>query len=77
MTTASPPVAVPPGLPAGVADKIKNDIADALKSKEMTEKFKTFGYEPMPASRTEFNAFVNAESKRFGEVIRKANISLD
>ncbi len=70
-------VAVPPGLPAGVADKIKNDIADALKSKEMTEKFKTFGYEPMPASRTEFNAFVNAESKRFGEVIRKANISLD
>ena len=31
----------------------------------------------MPASRTEFNAFVNAESKRFGEVIRKANISLD
>lgn len=70
-------VAVPPGLPAGVASKIRQDIVDALKSPEMTEKFKSFGYEPMPATRAEFSAYVKAESKRFGDVIRAANITLN
>ena len=70
-------VAAPPGLPPKIADKIRNDIAEALKSPAMTEKFKSFGYDPMPTTRKEFNAFIKAESKRFGDVIRSANISLD
>ena len=70
-------VAVPPGLPADVANKIRQDIVDALASPEMAEKFKSFGYEPMPASRAEFSAYVKDESKRMGELIRTANISLN
>ena len=70
-------VAVPPGLPPAVAEKIRHDISAALQSPEMTEKFKSFDYDPMPASRQEFNAFVKAESKRFSDLIRAANISLD
>ena len=70
-------VAVPPGLAPEVAEKIRRDIAQALKSPEMADKFKSFGYEPMPSTRAAFSALVQAESQRFGELIRSARISLD
>ena len=70
-------IAVPPGLPAAVADKIRKDIEQALTGPEVAEKFKTFGYEQFPTTRAQFNQFVKDESQRFGDVIRKANVSLD
>ena len=70
-------IAVPPGLPAAVTDKIRKDIAQALASPEVLEKYKSFGYEPFPISREQFGQFIQSESRRFGEVIKKANVSLD
>ena len=70
-------IAVPPGLPAAVTDKIKRDIEQALTGPDVTEKFKSFGYEPFPTTRAQFTQFVKDESQRFGEVIKKANVSLD
>ena len=70
-------IAVPPGLPAAVTDKIKRDIEQALTGPDVTEKFKTFGYEPFPTTRAQFDQFVKDEAKRFGDVIRQANVSLD
>ena len=70
-------VAVPPGLPPAVSEKIRKDIELALSGPEVVEKFKSFGYESFPTTRPEFDAFVKSESQRFGDVIRKANIALD
>lgn len=70
-------LAVPPGLPAAVTDKIRRDVEEALKAPEVLEKFKSFAYEPFPVTRPEFAQFIQAESQRFGDVIRKANVSLD
>ena len=70
-------IAVPPGLPAAVTDKIKRDIEQALTGPDVAEKFKTFGYEPFPTTRAQFDQFVKDEAKRFGDVIRQANVSLD
>ena len=70
-------IAVPPGLPAAVADKIRKDIEQALSGADVQEKFKSFGYEPFPTTRAQFTQFVKDESQRFGEVIKKANVSLD
>ena len=70
-------IAVPPGLPAAVTDKIKRDIEQALTGPDVTEKFKTFGYESFPTTRAQFDQFVKDEAKRFGDVIRQANVSLD
>ena len=70
-------IAVPPGLPAAVTDKIRKDIAEALASPEVLEKYKSFGYESFPISRDQFAQFIQSESRRFGDVIRKANVSLD
>jgi tripartite-type tricarboxylate transporter receptor subunit TctC len=70
-------IAVPPGLPPALTDKIKKDIETALASPDVLEKFKSFGYEPFPQTRDQFNQFVKSETQRFGDVIRKANITLD
>jgi len=70
-------IAAPRGLPAAVTDKIKRDIDKALAEPDVLEKFKSFGYEPFPTTRPQFDQFVQGESKRFGDVIRKANVSLD
>ena len=70
-------IAVPPGLPAAVTDKIRKDIEQALTGPDVAEKFKTFGYEQFPTTRAQFTQFVKDESQRFGDVIKKANVSLD
>ncbi|MCZ2495888.1 tripartite tricarboxylate transporter substrate binding protein [Xylophilus sp. Kf1] len=70
-------IAVPRGLPTAVTDKIRRDIATALATPEVKEKFASFGYEPFPVSRDEFARFLQTEQKRFGDVIRNAKLSLD
>jgi tripartite-type tricarboxylate transporter receptor subunit TctC len=70
-------IAVPKGLPAAVTEKIKRDIEKGLAEPDVQEKFKSFGYEPFPTTRPQFDEFVASETKRFGDVIRKANVSLD
>ena len=70
-------IAAPRGLPAAVTDKIKRDVEEALAAPDAKEKFLSFGYEPFPQTREQFNAFIASESKRFGDVIRNANLSLD
>jgi len=70
-------IAVPPGLSAAVTDRIKRDIEQALTGADVQEKFKSFGYEPFPTTRAQFDQFVKDESQRFGSVIRNANVTLD
>ncbi|GAA6119074.1 tripartite tricarboxylate transporter substrate binding protein [Acidovorax sp. FG27] len=70
-------LAVPQGLPAAVTDKIRRDVEEALKAPEVQEKFRSFAYEPFPTTRPQFTQFIQTESQRFGDVIRKANVSLD
>lgn len=70
-------IAVPKSLPPAIADKIRRDIEAALAGADMKEKFVSFGYEPFPQSREQFSAYIQAESKRFAEVIARSKISLD
>jgi len=70
-------IAVPPGLPPALTDKIKRDIEKALSGPDVKEKFASFGYEPFPTTRDQFKQFIQAESTRFGAVIKKAGASLD
>lgn len=70
-------VAAPPGLPSAVTEKIRKDLVEILKDKDFAEKYKTFGYEPFPTTPEQFKQTLSEETKRFSDVIRKANISLD
>lgn len=70
-------IAAPKGLPKTVADKIQRDIEKALSEPEIKERYATFGYEAFPATREQFNAFIQSESARYADVIKRAKASLD
>ena len=70
-------IAAPKGLPKAVTDKIQRDIEKALAEPDVREKFATFAYEPFILNRQQFNAYIQAESMRFGAIIKKAQVSLD
>ncbi|MDN5540191.1 tripartite tricarboxylate transporter substrate binding protein, partial [Comamonas sp.] len=70
-------LAVRPGTPAAVVEKIRTDVRQALTGQDVKEKFAAFGYESFNPTPAEFKAFMASESKRFGEVIKKAGLALD
>ena len=70
-------IAAPKGLPKAVADKIQRDIEKALSEPDIKERYATFGYETFPATREQFNAFIQSESARYADVIKRAKASLD
>jgi len=70
-------IGTPRGLPKAVTDKIQRDIAEALNSPDIKEKFVTFGYEPFPQTREQFSQYIASESTRFADIIKKAKASLD
>jgi tripartite-type tricarboxylate transporter receptor subunit TctC len=70
-------IAAPKGLPKALTDKIQHDIEKALAEPDVKEKFATFAYEPFPQTRDQFNAYIQTESARFADVVKKAKASLD
>ncbi|WP_310627801.1 tripartite tricarboxylate transporter substrate binding protein [Limnohabitans sp.] len=70
-------IAAPRGLPKAVTDKIQRDIEKALAEPDVREKFASFAYEPFTLTREQLNAYIQAESTRFGGIIKKAQVSLD
>jgi tripartite-type tricarboxylate transporter receptor subunit TctC len=70
-------VAAPKGLPQAVADKIQKDIEAALAEPDIKERYATFGCDTFPATRDQFNAFINAVSSKYADVVRRSKASLD
>lgn len=70
-------IAAPKGLPKAVADKIQRDIEKALAEPDLKERYATFGYELFPSTREQFNTFIQSESTRYADVIKRAKASLD
>ena len=70
-------IAAPKGLPKAVAEKIQKDIEAALAEPDMKERYAAFGYEPFPATRDQFNAYIASESTKYADVIKRAKASLD
>ncbi|MEG2632411.1 MAG: tripartite tricarboxylate transporter substrate-binding protein, partial [Comamonas sp.] len=62
--------------PAAVVDKIRRDTMKALAEPDVQPKFQTFGYENYFPTPQEFKTFMVEENKRFGDVIRRANLEL-
>ena len=70
-------LAVPKGLAKPVIDTIHADVEAALAEPDMKARFETFGYEAFTATREQFTSFIAAESKKYGEVVATAKVSLD
>ena len=66
--------AVPTGTSAKAKEKLSTATERALKDREVMASMRQGGFEPGAMTVAEANAFVQAEYKRWGEVIRAAGI---
>ena len=66
--------AVPTGTPAKIKEKLKAATERALKEPDVIASMRQGGFEPGTMPLNEVDAFIRAEHKRWGEVIRAAGI---
>jgi len=70
-------VLAPAGTPAEVIDRLNADIGKALADPALRSRLSGQGTEPAFSSAADFRAFIAAENKRWGDVVRSANITVD
>ncbi len=69
-------VVVPAGVPKDRLEKISNEVIRILKLPDVREKIASQGAIPGGMPPSEFSAFVAAEIKKWGQVIRSANVTV-
>lgn len=67
----------PAKTPPAIVQRLQQEIAGVLRRPDVLERFASDGIEPGGITPEEFTAFVAAEIKRWGGVVRTAKIRLD
>jgi tripartite-type tricarboxylate transporter receptor subunit TctC len=67
-------VIAPAGLPPALTQRINADVVKIVKSPEMQKKLADQGARPVGSTPEQTRAFMQAESDKWGKVIREANI---
>jgi tripartite-type tricarboxylate transporter receptor subunit TctC len=67
-------IVVRAGTPAAIVQKVRNDMAEALQSDDVRRKLAALGLESVGDTPREFDALIKAESRKWGDIVRKANI---
>lgn len=67
----------PRGTPKAAIERINDAVGKALADKEIRERFALFAFEPHSFSPAEIARQIEADSRRYGEVVKRARIALD
>jgi tripartite-type tricarboxylate transporter receptor subunit TctC len=67
----------PHGTPPAIIAKINQDLGNALQEPDVKERFAGFGFEPYAAPPAEVTANIAADSKRYGDIVQRAKISIE
>ena len=70
-------VAVRSGTPPEIVDRLYRETAEVLTLDEVKERFAGMGVEPGGLPPQEFAALVRSETKKWGDIIVRANIKLE
>ena len=66
----------PAGTPQAIVDKIQKDTARVLAMPDVKEKLAKIGMVPVGNSPAEFKTAIDAESKRWGEVVKNRHLKV-
>jgi len=70
-------VIAPAGVPRELLAKMGADIAQGVKSPELTQRMVSLGMEPVGSTPDEYNALIRSEIEKWQGVVKKAGIKLD
>ena len=66
----------PAGTPREIVNRLNLEIRNALLAPDVRERAISAGAEPAPSSPEAFAAYIQAETKKWGEVVRTAGVKL-
>jgi tripartite-type tricarboxylate transporter receptor subunit TctC len=64
------------GTPAQVVQKVQRDMAEALAMEDVRAKLAAQGLEPVGNTPEQFAAMIQAESRKWGDIVRRAGIKV-
>ncbi|MDP2706359.1 MAG: tripartite tricarboxylate transporter substrate binding protein [Burkholderiales bacterium] len=64
----------PANMPKDVVRRLNKEIVDTLKQKDVIDRMLADGAVPTPSSPEEFTAYMNSEFRKWGDVVKIANI---
>jgi tripartite-type tricarboxylate transporter receptor subunit TctC len=67
----------PKGLPAEITAKLQREAVRALAQPDVKERLGVLGFETIGSTPAEFAAFIDAESAKYGRIIREAGIKTE
>jgi tripartite-type tricarboxylate transporter receptor subunit TctC len=70
-------VAVHSGTPPEIVDRLYRETAEILKQPDVKERFEGMGVEPGALSPAAFGDLVRTESKKWGDIIKRADIKVE
>jgi tripartite-type tricarboxylate transporter receptor subunit TctC len=70
-------IALRTGTPAGIADRLYRETVAVLQRDDVKERFAGMGVEPGGLPPGDFAALVRSETKKWGDIIVRANIKLE
>jgi tripartite-type tricarboxylate transporter receptor subunit TctC len=62
------------GTPPAIIHKVQADMAEALRQPDILKKLADQGLEPVGDTPEQFGAVIRAESRKWGDIVKKANI---
>ncbi len=68
-------VCAPAGTPAPLLDKIHSDLSKILLSQDVQQRMSEMVIEAAPTSRADFAAYMQAETKRWAQVVKDAKLT--
>lgn len=70
-------VIAPSGTPRELIERIGADIARAVRSPELADRFAQLGLQPVGSTPAQYDAVIRSDMEKWGQVIRSAGIKLD
>jgi tripartite-type tricarboxylate transporter receptor subunit TctC len=67
----------PAGTPQAIVDRVASEVIKILSQAETREKLSSLGYEPVGNTPAQFATLMQEEQKRWGAIIKAANITSD
>lgn len=64
----------PANMPKEIVQRLNKEIVDTLKQKDVIDRMLADGAVPTPSSPEEFTAYMNSEFKKWGDVVKIADI---
>jgi tripartite-type tricarboxylate transporter receptor subunit TctC len=61
-------------MPAPIVQRLSREINEVLRQKDVADRMLAEGTVPTPSSPEEFTAYIRAELKKWGDVVKMAGI---